>query len=131
MADIFLRVGTCMDLKSCYKYFKIYAFTSRDTWVMGLYNTCSYQSARGRQVFGVCCNNELPAEMPVEEEETNTQVSGNIHLFLIFIYVDTYKIYRIELLFTDTNKFHFKTLALATTRVSKACFSLVFFIFLY
>ena len=67
-----------MDLKSCYKYFKIYAFTSRDTWVMGLYNTCSYQSARGRQVFGVCCNNELPAEMPVEEEEANTQVSGNI-----------------------------------------------------
>ena len=73
--DICRRVGTCMDLKSCYKYFKIYAFTSRDTWVMGLYNTCSYQSARGRQVFGVCCNNELPAQMPVEEEETNTQVS--------------------------------------------------------
>ena len=97
MTDIFLRVGTCMDLKSCYKYFKIYAFTSRDTWVMGLYNTCSYQSARGRQVFGVCCNNELPAEMPVEEEETNTQVSGNIHLFLIFIYVDTYTTRYVEL----------------------------------
>ena len=87
-----------MDLKSCYKYFKIYAFTSRDTWVMGLYNTCSYQSARGRQVFGVCCNNELPAQMPVEEEETNTQVSRRYlctnQLFLIFIYVDIYKIFR-------------------------------------
>ena len=113
MTDIFLRVGTCMDLKSCYKYFKIYAFTSRDTWVMGLYNTCSYQSARGRQVFGVCCNNELPAEMPVEEEETNTQVSGNIHLFLIFIYVDTYTTRYVELNSNDTNKFHCITLTLA------------------
>merc|ERR1712122_322280 len=42
--------GLCMSLKSCYPYFKIHDFTARDTWVMGLYDTCSYQSPQGREV---------------------------------------------------------------------------------
>merc|ERR1712088_279320 len=65
--------GQCMSLKSCYPYFKIHAFSARETWVMGLYDTCSYQSPQGREVFGVCCNNTLPAEIP-EEPVSSTKV---------------------------------------------------------
>ena len=44
------RTGLCKKVKSCYPYFKIKDFPSEETWVMGLYDTCSYQSTRGRQV---------------------------------------------------------------------------------
>jgi hypothetical protein len=44
------RLGKCMSLKECYPYFKIFELPLRDTWVMGLYDTCSYQSPEGRQV---------------------------------------------------------------------------------
>ncbi len=44
------RLGQCMSLKECYPYFKIFELPLRDTWVMGLYDTCSYQSPEGRQV---------------------------------------------------------------------------------
>ena len=44
------RTGNCKKLKSCYPHFKIYDFPASETWVMGLFDTCSYQSARGRQV---------------------------------------------------------------------------------
>merc|ERR1711970_1314333 len=60
-------LGKCMSLKACYPYFKIPEFNTLDTWVMGLYDTCSYQSPQGRQVFGVCCNNTAPLEIPEED----------------------------------------------------------------
>ena len=44
------ELGQCMSLKECYPYFKIFELPLRDTWVMGLYDTCSYQSPEGRQV---------------------------------------------------------------------------------
>ena len=44
------RTGLCKKVKSCYPNFKLFDFSSEDTWVMGLYDTCSYQSALGRQV---------------------------------------------------------------------------------
>jgi len=65
--------GQCMSLKSCYPYFKIHAFSARETWVMGLYDTCSYQSPQGREVFGVCCNNTLPVEIPEEPTDTDDE----------------------------------------------------------
>jgi len=66
--------GLCMSLKSCYPYFKIHDFTARDTWVMGLYDTCSYQSPQGREVFGVCCNNTLPVSIPEETVDEDSRV---------------------------------------------------------
>merc|ERR1711881_19756 len=63
-------IGKCMSLKACYPYFKIPEFNTLDTWVMGLYDTCSYQSPQGREVFGVCCNNTLPVEIPEEPSVT-------------------------------------------------------------
>jgi len=67
-------LGKCMSLKTCYPYFKIQDFKPEDTWVMGLYDTCSYQSTRGRQVFGVCCNNTLPEVLPEEPKNEETKV---------------------------------------------------------
>merc|ERR1711899_478249 len=52
--------GNCMSLKSCYPYFKIPGLAMSDTWVMGLYDTCSYDGPSGRSAFGVCCNKSLP-----------------------------------------------------------------------
>lgn len=49
-----------MSLKSCYPYFKIPSLAMSDTWVMGLYDTCSYDGPSGRSAFGVCCNKSLP-----------------------------------------------------------------------
>jgi hypothetical protein len=46
-----------MSLKECYPYFKIFELPLRDTWVMGLYDTCSYQSPEGRQVRLTDCIN--------------------------------------------------------------------------
>jgi len=60
--------GKCMSLKECYPYFKIPSLLTSETWVMGLYDTCSYMGPTGRSVFGVCCNNTLPANLPVEED---------------------------------------------------------------
>jgi len=64
--------GRCKSLKSCYPYFKIHNFAAKDTWVMGLYDTCNYQTPTGRQVFGVCCNNTLPEELPEESSEEDS-----------------------------------------------------------
>ena len=47
---LYFSLGKCMSLKACYPYFKIPEFNTLDTWVMGLYDTCSYQSPQGRQV---------------------------------------------------------------------------------
>merc|ERR1712088_1146440 len=52
--------GNCMSLKECYPYFKIPTLAMSDTWVMGLYDTCSYDGPSGRTAFGVCCNKSLP-----------------------------------------------------------------------
>ena len=44
------RGGNCMSLKECYPYFKIPSLDTADTWVMGLYDTCSYMGPTGRSV---------------------------------------------------------------------------------
>jgi len=61
------RLGKCLGINECYPYFKLFNLNWRDTWVMGHYDTCSYRSPQGDQVFGVCCDQSAPP--PVEEEE--------------------------------------------------------------
>lgn len=63
------RTGLCKKVKSCYPYFKIKDFPSEETWVMGLYDTCSYQSTRGRQV-------KQSVENRKQLNERNTLSSG-------------------------------------------------------
>lgn len=64
-----------MSLKSCYPYFKIPSLAMSDTWVMGLYDTCSYDGPSGRSAFGVCCDKSLPPgfkrpeDLPEEPQE--------------------------------------------------------------
>jgi len=62
-------IGECMSLKQCYPYFKLFELPVQDTWVMGLYDTCSYTSPKGRSVFGVCCNNTIIGNLPKEQVE--------------------------------------------------------------
>ena len=65
------RTGLCKKVKSCYPHFKIYDFPSSETWVMGLFDTCSYQSARGRQVG--------------KSEEKQILVQRKYYRFLVFV----------------------------------------------
>jgi len=69
-------IGRCMSLKSCYPYFKLPNFGASDTWVMGLYDTCSYMGPQGRTVFGVCCNNTVPENLP-KETPSPVQIAGD------------------------------------------------------
>jgi len=62
-------IGRCMSLKECYPYFKLPELPVSDTWVMGLYDTCSYMGPTGRSVFGVCCNQNNNTRTPVLELE--------------------------------------------------------------
>ena len=68
------RSGLCMSLKSCYPYFKISDFDTRDTWVMGLYDTCSYLSPQGREVSRGKQSkyaNEFLAQHPTDDIKNN------------------------------------------------------------
>ncbi|XP_063220612.1 proclotting enzyme-like [Bacillus rossius redtenbacheri] len=73
-------LGRCTSFRACYPYFKLPELNNWETWVLGLYDTCSYFSASGRQMFGVCCTNPTtvrpiqpprptPPSEPEEEEE--------------------------------------------------------------
>jgi len=55
--------GTCMTLNACYPKRKIFRLPAHETWAMGLYNTCKYESSQGVQVYGTCCpHNKTEAE---------------------------------------------------------------------
>jgi hypothetical protein len=42
--------GRCMSFRQCYPYFKLPELSNWDTWVLGMYDTCSYFTSSGRQV---------------------------------------------------------------------------------
>lgn len=45
------QLGKCMPFRKCYPYFKLPELNNWDTWVLGMYDTCSYYTAQGRQVI--------------------------------------------------------------------------------
>ncbi|XP_072402812.1 uncharacterized protein l(2)k05911 [Diabrotica undecimpunctata] len=55
-------VGKCTSFRQCYPFFKIAEFGNFESWVLGMYDTCSYYTAQGRQMFGVCCTNPNPGK---------------------------------------------------------------------
>jgi len=72
------RVGRCLSLNSCYPYFKIFDLNWRDTWVMGHYDTCSYRSPQGSQVFGVCCDLTKPQPPPEEDDTKEEEINDSL-----------------------------------------------------
>ncbi|KAK9890287.1 hypothetical protein WA026_010390 [Henosepilachna vigintioctopunctata] len=58
-------LGRCTPFRQCYPYFKLPELNNWDTWILGMYDTCSYYTQQGRQMFGVCCINPMqPDEQP-------------------------------------------------------------------
>ncbi|XP_059480356.1 proclotting enzyme-like [Neocloeon triangulifer] len=51
------QLGRCSSFRQCYPYFKLPDLNNWDSWVLGMYDTCSYFNSNGRQAFGVCCVN--------------------------------------------------------------------------
>lgn len=47
------RYGRCTTLNECYPERKIFRIPAEDTWVMGLLNTCSINTRKGRQVRNI------------------------------------------------------------------------------
>lgn len=47
-------LGKCIPFRQCYPYFKLPDVNNWDTWVIGMYDTCSYFTAQGRQVKYFC-----------------------------------------------------------------------------
>ncbi|XP_078035087.1 proclotting enzyme [Augochlora pura] len=58
------EVGRCTSFKECYPYFKIPDLSALDGWVLGVYDTCSYEQESGQTNFGICCSNLLPVVTP-------------------------------------------------------------------
>lgn len=44
------RLGQCTSFRACYPYFKLPDFSTWETWVLGVFDTCSYFGDSGRQV---------------------------------------------------------------------------------
>ncbi|XP_066158584.1 proclotting enzyme-like isoform X1 [Euwallacea fornicatus] len=66
------EVGTCVQFRKCYPHFKVPAVGNFDSWLLAMYDACSYYTEEGRQIFGVCC-----ASVP-EPNDTSTELSiGN------------------------------------------------------
>jgi len=71
------KEGKCLSLNDCYPLFKIFELSWRDTWVMGHYDTCSYRSPAGSQVFGVCCDQTKPKFIPEPDNEDEVEDLSN------------------------------------------------------
>ncbi|XP_067002303.2 chymotrypsin-like protease CTRL-1 [Anabrus simplex] len=57
-------LGRCTSFRQCYPYFKLPELNNWETWILGMYDTCSYFTATGRQMFGVCCTNPVTQRPP-------------------------------------------------------------------
>lgn len=42
--------GRCTSFRQCYPYFKLPELSNWETWILGMYDTCSYFTSSGRQV---------------------------------------------------------------------------------
>jgi hypothetical protein len=43
-------LGRCTSFRQCYPYFKLPELSNWETWILGMYDTCSYFTSSGRQV---------------------------------------------------------------------------------
>ncbi|CAH1393694.1 unnamed protein product [Nezara viridula] len=64
--------GTCTSFRRCYPYFKLPELSTWETWVLGMYDTCTYFTSSGKQMFGVCCTNPV-TEKPPQPQPPQTQ----------------------------------------------------------
>merc|ERR1711935_144816 len=51
--------GVCKNINDCHPERKIFKIKPKDNWIFGLYNSCTHNTARGQQVFGVCCTKNI------------------------------------------------------------------------
>ena len=49
----------CEHINDCYPERKIFQIKPQDNWIFGLYNRCTHNTARGKQVYGVCCTKNI------------------------------------------------------------------------
>lgn len=71
------EVGKCATFKDCYPFFKIPDLSALEGWVLGVYDTCSFNQKDGKVAFGICCLNpaigaEATTLKPSNEKGKNT-----------------------------------------------------------
>ncbi|KAH0819332.1 hypothetical protein MTP99_019164 [Tenebrio molitor] len=70
-------LGKCTSFRQCYPYFKVPELNNFESWILGMYDTCSYYTAQGRQMFGVCCTNPVRPSDTGEEASSSTENSDS------------------------------------------------------
>ncbi|KAF5281452.1 hypothetical protein FQR65_LT14686 [Abscondita terminalis] len=68
-------VGRCMSFRQCYPFFKLPELNNWDGWVLGMYDTCRFYTAQGRQLFGVCCTS--PDQTSTTAAVSTTKISSD------------------------------------------------------
>ncbi|KAJ8918694.1 hypothetical protein NQ315_015014 [Exocentrus adspersus] len=67
-------LGKCTSFRQCYPYFKASDINHFDNWIVGMYDTCSYFTTQGRQMFGVCCPSAAKPTIPADSDKTDEAV---------------------------------------------------------
>ncbi|KAK6630616.1 hypothetical protein RUM43_014601 [Polyplax serrata] len=71
------KLGRCTSFRACYPHFKVPHLNNWESWVLGIYDTCSYFTESGQQAFGVCCTKRnvgtpRPPQITTEPPTTTT-----------------------------------------------------------
>ncbi|KAK5639144.1 hypothetical protein RI129_011636 [Pyrocoelia pectoralis] len=71
-------LGKCMSFRQCYPFFKLPELNNWDSWILGMYDTCRFYTAQGRQLFGVCCTS-TPEQSTTTVSPSTTPQSENLN----------------------------------------------------
>ncbi|KAL0278938.1 UNVERIFIED_CONTAM: hypothetical protein PYX00_000614 [Menopon gallinae] len=64
------KLGRCTSFRACYPYFKLPDLTNWESWVLGVYDTCSYFTENGEQ------NNNVGRPVPPQTTTTTTTTTS-------------------------------------------------------
>lgn len=82
-------LGKCTSFRSCYPYIKLPDFQYWDTWVVGMYDTCTYLSHEHRQVSGrhILKNNNIFISQHFSFEKFLTHEMSYKNKIQIYVYI--------------------------------------------
>ncbi|KAB0801482.1 hypothetical protein PPYR_05836 [Photinus pyralis] len=73
-------LGKCMSFRQCYPFFKLPELNNWDSWILGMYDTCRFYTAQGRQLFGVCCTSSSEQNPTTTTKPSTTPESENLNV---------------------------------------------------
>lgn len=82
-------LGKCTSFRSCYPYIKLPDFQYWDTWVVGMYDACTYLTHEHRQVNGrhILENNNIFISQHSSFEKFSTREMSHKDKIQIYVYI--------------------------------------------